>query len=71
MSSSQNRIQKYLATRLAEELRRQFNIERRDPGERPGTYEFVLTPKRNQIRDTLTRLDLWVEPSSFLSARFA
>jgi outer membrane lipoprotein-sorting protein len=66
VSSSQNRIQKYLASDSPEELRRQFTIEHRDPGERPGTYEFVLTPKRNRIRDTLARLDLWVDPSSFL-----
>ena len=26
----------------------------------------MLTPKSNRIRDTLTRLDLWVDPSSFL-----
>ncbi len=48
------------------ELRREFNIEHRDHSEQPGTYEFVLTPKRNRVRDTITRLDLWVEPSSFL-----
>ena len=46
--------------------RRQFTIEHRDPSERPGTYEFVLTAKRNRIRDTITRLDLWVDPSTFL-----
>ena len=66
IASSQGRIQKYLANDSADELRRQFDIEVHDPGERPRTYEFVLTPKRKQIRDTLTRLDLWVERSSFL-----
>jgi outer membrane lipoprotein-sorting protein len=66
VASSQNRIQKYLATDSAEELRRQFTIEFRDGGERPGNYEITLIPKRGQIRDTLTRLDLWVERTSFL-----
>ena len=66
VSSSQTRIQKYLASDSADELRRQFYIEHRDRSERPGTFEFVLTPKRNRIRDTIARLDLWVDPSSFL-----
>ena len=66
ISSTHNRIQKYLASDSADELRRQFNIELHDPSERQGTHEFVLTPKRNRIRDTIARLDLWVEPSSFL-----
>ena len=66
ISSAQGRVQKYLANDSATELRRQFDIELRNPGERPGTYEVVLIPKRKQIRDTVTRLDLWVEPASFL-----
>jgi outer membrane lipoprotein-sorting protein len=66
VASSQNRIQKYLASDSSAELRRQFDISRREESERPGTYEFTLVPKRKQIQDTLARLDLWVEQSSFL-----
>jgi outer membrane lipoprotein-sorting protein len=66
VASSQNRIRRYLASDSSAELRRQFVIDLRDGSERPGTYEVVLTPKRKQIRDTLTRLDLWVERTSFL-----
>jgi outer membrane lipoprotein-sorting protein len=66
VASSQNRIQKYLASDSPEELRRQFQIEVRDGGERQGNYEITLIPKRRQIRDTLTRLELWVERTSFL-----
>lgn len=66
VASSQNRIQKYLASDSAAELRRQFEIELRDGGERSSHYEIALIPKSRQIRDTLTRLDLWVERTSFL-----
>jgi outer membrane lipoprotein-sorting protein len=66
VSSSQGRIQKYLASETADELRRQFDIEHRDRSDRAGTYAFVLTPKQRRVRDTITRLDLWVESSSFL-----
>jgi outer membrane lipoprotein-sorting protein len=66
VASSHNRIQKYLATDSADELRRQFEIELRDGGARSTNYEIALIPKRKQIRDTLTRLDLWVERTSFV-----
>ncbi len=66
VAATQERIQKYLATDSPAELRRQFDITFIDGGERPGNYEIALVPKRRQVRDTLTRLDLWVERSSFL-----
>jgi len=66
VASSQKRIQKYLASYNADELRSQFNIEHHDQSDRPGTYEFALIPKRTRIRDTVTRLDLWIGRSSFL-----
>lgn len=66
VSSAQDRIQKYLASESAAELRRQFEIELRDQRERPETYEVGLIPKRKQIRETTTRLDLWIDRSAFL-----
>lgn len=66
VESSQNRIQKYIATDSPAELLRQFDAVLGDRSEWPGTYEVTLTPKRKQIRDTLARLELWVGRSSFL-----
>ncbi len=66
VAASQNRIQKYIAGDSAGELRRQFDIDLRERTERPGTYEVTLTPKRKQVRDTLRRLELWVDRTSFL-----
>jgi len=66
IASSQARIQKYLATESAAELRKQFGITHRDSDERRGALEVTLLPKRSQIRDTLPRLDLWVDKTSFL-----
>lgn len=66
IASSQNRIQKYLTSDSPAELRRQFTIEQHEKSERPGMYAFVLTPKQKRVRDTLTRLDLWVDPANFL-----
>lgn len=66
VASLQNRIQKYLASGSSAELRSQFEIRLLDGGERPGNYEVTLIPKRRQIRETLTRLELWVQRRSFL-----
>jgi outer membrane lipoprotein-sorting protein len=66
---AQSRVQRYFVQGSAEELRREFDIELRSTSERPGTQEVRLRPKRKQIRQTLTTLDLWVDPStSLLSA---
>ena len=66
ISSAQGRVQKYIAADSPAELRRQFDAELRDQSERPRTFEVTLLPKRKQIRDTMTRLDLWIGSSSFL-----
>jgi outer membrane lipoprotein-sorting protein len=66
IKSAQGRVQKYFEADTSGELRRQFDVTLRDTSERPGTYEVTLIPKRRQVRDTMTRLDLWVGTSSFL-----
>ena len=34
--------------------------------ERPGTYQLSFTPKRKQIREGLSRVDLWVDRTSLV-----
>ena len=59
-------MQKYFDGSDAAELRKVFDIELRDRSERPGMREVTLVPKRKQIRENLTKLELWVEESSGL-----
>jgi len=66
VASSQKRIQKYVAGGSAAELRRQFDVNLRDRSDRPDSYQVTLIPKQKQVRETLTRLDLWVQRTSFL-----
>jgi outer membrane lipoprotein-sorting protein len=66
IKSTQERIQKFLTTESPDELRRQFDVSFRDGGERPGHYQITLVPKRKQIRETLSQLELWVDRTSFL-----
>jgi outer membrane lipoprotein-sorting protein len=63
---AQERVQRYFVNGSAAELRREFDVEPHATSERPGAYEVTLRPKRRQIRETLTRLDLWVDPASSL-----
>jgi outer membrane lipoprotein-sorting protein len=62
----QSRIQKYFVEGDPEELRKSFDISVTDAEKRAGTDHVVLVPKRKQIREGLTLLDLWIDHSSLL-----
>jgi outer membrane lipoprotein-sorting protein len=64
----QGRVQKYFVDSDPDELRRSFEITMSDTEKRPGTDHVSLLPKRKQIREGLTRLDLWIDQSSLLLA---
>lgn len=64
----QGRVQKYFVDSDPGELRRSFDITVSDTETRPGTDHVMLLPKRKQIREGLTRLDLWIDQSSLLLA---
>ena len=50
----------------ASDLRKAFDITLRATSARPGTHEVLMVPKRKQISETLTRLELWVEEGNGL-----
>jgi len=62
----QSRIQKYFVEGNPEELRKSFDIMVTDAEKRAGADHVVLVPKRKQIREGLTLLDLWIDHSSLL-----
>ncbi len=64
----QGRVQKYFVDSDPDELRRSFDITVSDAERRPGADQVTLVPKRKQIREGLTRLDLWIDQSSLLLA---
>jgi outer membrane lipoprotein-sorting protein len=69
IGAAQERIQKYFVNSSAAELRKQFDVQEPASNERPGTHHVTLVPKRKQIREALTKLDVWVDGStSLLSA---
>jgi len=66
IGATQGRIQKYFVNGSVEDLRREFEIDDHEPSDRRGSYHVSMVPKRRQIRETLTRLDLWVDQPSLL-----
>lgn len=66
IGQAQARVQKYFVTGDPDELRKSFDIEVSETEKRPGTDHVTLLPKRKQIQEGLTRLDLWIDQSSLL-----
>jgi len=68
IGASQRRIQKYFVDSSPRELRGHFDVSAREAGDRPGTYLVTMVPKRKQIEEGVTRLELWLDRTSLLLA---
>ena len=65
VGASQRRVQKYFVDASPAELRRHFDVTARDASDRPG-YLVTLVPKRKQIKEGVSRLELWIDPATLL-----
>jgi outer membrane lipoprotein-sorting protein len=68
IAAANRRIQKYFVDSSPAALRSSFDIADDAPRDRPGTYRLTMLPKRKQIREGLTRLELWLDQKSLLLA---
>jgi outer membrane lipoprotein-sorting protein len=68
IASANRRIQKYFIDSDPKELRDSFDIVSEKADDRPGTYRLTMTPKRKQIREGLSGLELWLDQNSLLLA---
>ena len=66
IATTMGRVQKQFVNGSAASLRREFDIDDQHSSEVPGTYHVSMVPKRKQIREALTKLDLWVDRQSLL-----
>ena len=66
IGAAQKRIQKYFVDSNPDELRTHFTITAREGTDRPGTYAVEMIPKRKQIQEGLSKLELWVDRSTQL-----
>ena len=66
ISVTQRRIQKYFVDSSPRELRSHFDVTAREAPDRPGAYLVTMVPKRKQIQEGITRLELWIDRSTLL-----
>jgi outer membrane lipoprotein-sorting protein len=62
------RIQKYFADKTPKQLEDNFAVTTQKADDRPHTHKLTMLPKRKQIRDGLTKLELWLDETSLLTA---
>jgi outer membrane lipoprotein-sorting protein len=65
IGASQQRVQKYFVDSSPAELRSHFEIAAREEPDR-ATYVVTLAPKRKQIKEGLSHLELRLDPGSLL-----
>ena len=65
VGAAQKRVQKYFVDSSPRELRSHFQVIAREAGDRPG-YLVTMLPLRRQIKEGLTRLELWIDPGTLL-----
>lgn len=68
IAAAQRRIEKYFLDKTPGELRRNFSITAVESDDRAGTWRVTMVPSRKQIRQGLTRLELWIDRTSMLLA---
>jgi outer membrane lipoprotein-sorting protein len=66
IGASQKRIQKYFVDTSPKELRSNFTVTASEAADRPNAYLVTMVPKRKQIQEGLSRLDLWVDRTTQL-----
>lgn len=66
IGASQRRIQKYFVDSTPDELRKHFEVSAQEANEPPQTYLIAMVPKRKQILEGMTRLELWLDRTTLL-----
>ena len=61
---SQARVQKYFVDKTPDELRKHFTITATDDTARPGTWRLEMVPKRKQIQQGVSKIELWIDQRS-------
>jgi outer membrane lipoprotein-sorting protein len=66
IGAAKRRIDKYFVDKSPDELRRNFQITATEASDRPGTWRITMAPRRKQIKEGLTQLELWLDRTSLL-----
>jgi outer membrane lipoprotein-sorting protein len=68
IGAAQRRIQRYFVDKSPAQLRSHFDISARVAADRGGTWLVEMTPKRKQIREGVSKLDLWIDQRTVVLA---
>ncbi len=66
IEQAQKRVQHYFIDKSPDELRKHFTIQASDDTQKAGTYLVSMTPTRKQIKEGVSRIDLWIDKSSLM-----
>jgi len=64
--STLRRAQRFVTASSPAELRKQFEILAIEDPARPKTWQLTFTPKRRQLREGVSRVQLWIDQGSML-----
>lgn len=63
---AQRRIQQYFVEKSPAQLRSHFDINAIEAPGRPSSWLVTMLPRRKQIREGVSRIDLWIERDSVM-----
>jgi outer membrane lipoprotein-sorting protein len=66
IGAAQRRIQQYFVDKSPAQLRSHFDITAAVASDRTGTWLVSMTPKRKQIREGITKLELWINQKTIV-----
>jgi outer membrane lipoprotein-sorting protein len=66
IGATQRRIEQYFVDKSPDQLRRHFDIQADAPVDRPALWRVRMTPKRRQIQDGVSQLELWLDRTTVM-----
>ena len=66
IEQAQKRVQHYFVDKSPDELRKHFIIHASEDPQKAGTYLVDLVPTRKQIKEGVSRIELWIDKSSMM-----
>jgi outer membrane lipoprotein-sorting protein len=68
VEQTQKRVQHYFVDKSPDDLRKNFTIRASEDAQKPGTYLVDLVPTRKQIKEGVSRIELWLDKSTLMLA---
>jgi outer membrane lipoprotein-sorting protein len=66
VAAALKRVDKYFLDKSPDELRGNFDITAIEADDRPGTWRVTMVPRRKQIQQGVTKIELWIDRTSLL-----